>query len=33
MGLEEIKTDMLINPNKYTAWFKIIFDKYLNLVQ
>lgn len=33
MTLEEIKTDMLINPDKYTAWFKIIFDKYLNMIQ
>lgn len=28
MPLEAIKTDMEINPNNYTAWFKIIFDKF-----
>ncbi len=28
MGLEEIKADMEAQPEKYTAWFKIIFDKY-----
>lgn len=28
MGLEEIKVDMLENPEEYTAWFKIIFDKF-----
>jgi isopentenyl-diphosphate delta-isomerase len=33
MSLEEVKTDMHVNPNKYTAWFKIIFDRYLNMVK
>lgn len=28
MSLEEVKIDMADNPEKYTAWFKIIFDKY-----
>lgn len=28
MPLETIKTDMEVNPSNYTAWFKIIFDKF-----
>lgn len=27
MTLEDVKSDMKQNPAKYTAWFKIIFDK------
>lgn len=30
MGLEEVKNDITKNPTHYTAWFKIIFDKYYN---
>lgn len=33
MSIEDIKTDIIDKPNKYTVWFKIIFDKYLNHVQ
>lgn len=35
MSLEEIKKDLLNQPEMYTAWFKIIFDKFyqhINLV-
>lgn len=28
MHLEEIKEDITTNPEKYTAWFKIIFEKF-----
>ncbi|GGH39768.1 isopentenyl-diphosphate delta-isomerase [Mangrovimonas yunxiaonensis] len=28
MGLKALKADMQVNPNQYTAWFKIIFDKF-----
>jgi len=28
MSPEAVKEDMSKNPNKYTAWFKIIFDKF-----
>jgi isopentenyl-diphosphate delta-isomerase len=28
MDLELVKNDILNNPAMYTAWFKIIFDKY-----
>ncbi|TXD82692.1 isopentenyl-diphosphate Delta-isomerase [Subsaximicrobium wynnwilliamsii] len=28
MDLESLKTDMKTNPKQYTAWFKIIFDKF-----
>ena len=28
MDLEEVKKDIEINPEIYTAWFKIIFDKF-----
>lgn len=27
MQLEEVKKDIALNPNEYTAWFKIIFEK------
>jgi len=30
MGLEEVKNDISQNPDIYTAWFKIIFEKYYN---
>ena len=32
MSLEDIKKDMSNHPEKYTAWFKIIFDKYYNFI-
>lgn len=32
MGLEEVKSDITNNPHLYTAWFKIIFDKYYNFI-
>ena len=28
MDLEEVKNDIQKNPEIYTAWFKIIFDKF-----
>ena len=28
MDLEAVKKDMELNPESYTAWFKIIFDKF-----
>ena len=28
MLLDDVKSDIAINPNNYTAWFKIIFDKF-----
>ena len=28
MLLDDVKTDLAINPDNYTAWFKIIFDKF-----
>lgn len=28
MDLEEVKKDIQVNPEIYTAWFKIIFDKF-----
>ena len=30
VSLEEVKEDMKVNPDVYTEWFKIIFDKYYN---
>ncbi len=32
MDLEEVKKDVLQNPQVYTAWFKIIFDKFYNFL-
>ncbi|MEX0995774.1 MAG: isopentenyl-diphosphate Delta-isomerase [Flavobacteriaceae bacterium] len=28
MSISDIKKDITLNPESYTAWFKIIFDKY-----
>jgi isopentenyl-diphosphate delta-isomerase len=28
MALQDIQTDLQQNPDKYTAWFKIIFDRF-----
>ena len=28
LDIESIKNDILINPNHYTVWFKIIFDQF-----
>lgn len=33
MTLEEIKVDMALNPDIYTAWFKIIFEKFYKFIQ
>ncbi|TJY36359.1 isopentenyl-diphosphate Delta-isomerase [Pontimicrobium aquaticum] len=35
MNLDDVKVDMVMHPEHYTAWFKIIFDKFyehINLV-
>jgi isopentenyl-diphosphate delta-isomerase len=32
MSLEEVKVDMEMDESKYTAWFRIIFDKYYNFI-
>ena len=32
MDMEEIKADMEQNPDLYTAWFHIIFEKFYNLL-
>jgi isopentenyl-diphosphate delta-isomerase len=28
MKIEEVKNDMLVNPDFYTVWFKIIFEEF-----
>ncbi len=33
MRLEDVKQDIEDNPNNYTAWFKIIFEKSYNEIQ
>jgi isopentenyl-diphosphate delta-isomerase len=33
MSIESIKNDMLVNPNDYTIWFKIIFDKFYHFLE
>lgn len=33
MSLEDIQKDIKENPEIYTAWFKIIFDKYSNHIK
>ena len=32
MTLEEVKVDLEFNPDTYTAWFQIIFEKYYNFI-
>lgn len=32
MTLEAIKVDMTLHPQNYTAWFKIIFDKFYEFI-
>jgi len=32
MPLKEIKRDMVVNPDIYTVWFKIIFDKFYEAI-
>ncbi len=33
MTLDDLKVDMSKNPEIYTEWFKIIFDKYLSSIE
>ncbi len=33
MTTEAVKADMQLNPNKYTIWFKIIFDKFYHYLE
>ncbi len=33
MTLEEVKNDIIATPTIYTAWFKIIFDKYYDYLK
>jgi len=32
MTVEEVKSDMLLHPEIYTEWFKIIFEKYYSFI-
>jgi len=33
LSLDEVRRDMEVNPHLYTAWFKIIFDKYYQSIK
>ncbi len=33
MAIEAVKADMIINPQIYTVWFKIIFDKFYHYIE
>ena len=33
MKIEDIKADMALNPDIYTIWFKIIFDKFYHYLE
>ena len=33
MSIEDIKSDMLLNPMIYTEWFKIIFEKFYHHIE
>jgi isopentenyl-diphosphate delta-isomerase len=32
MPLEDVKHDINVHPEQYTAWFKIIFEKFYNYI-
>ncbi|MFB9054854.1 isopentenyl-diphosphate Delta-isomerase [Formosa undariae] len=32
MTLEDVKADIKLNPDSYTSWFKIIFDKFYDFI-
>ena len=33
MKIEEVKEDMILHPEKYTVWFRIIFDKFYHFLE
>jgi isopentenyl-diphosphate delta-isomerase len=33
MDIEEVKSDMLVRPEVYTIWFKIIFDEFYHFLE
>jgi isopentenyl-diphosphate Delta-isomerase len=33
MKIEEVKNDMVIHPEMYTVWFKIIFDEFYHFLE
>ena len=33
MTVEEVKHDMAVNPQLYTAWFKIIFENFYDFIK
>lgn len=33
MKIEDVKEDMLVNPDVYTVWFKIIFDEFYHFLE
>jgi len=33
MKIEDVKNDMLSNPDDYTVWFKIIFDEFYHFLE
>jgi len=33
MKIEDVKNDMLLNPDDYTVWFKIIFDQFYHFLE
>lgn len=33
MKIEDIRSDMIVNPQLYTVWFKIIFDEFYHYIE
>ncbi|MCZ8229302.1 isopentenyl-diphosphate Delta-isomerase [Flavobacterium sp.] len=33
MNIEEVKEDMILHPEQYTVWFKIIFDEFYHFLE
>lgn len=33
MGIDQVKQDMIVSPEQYTVWFKIIFDEFYHYLE
>ena len=33
MKIEDVKQDMIVHPEIYTVWFKIIFDEFYHFIE
>ena len=33
MGIDQVKQDMIVSPEQYTVWFRIIFDEFYHYLE